>query len=125
RGVRPAPREEDDSRGPSRRWARIVGAALSLAAAGALAWLSSALNDGRPVVDAFYAAHDQAPGAPAQLLRHEPCERGTLDYSLARRILYASTRDEGGPGVASAIVVAPGGGKPGAQEVIAHQYLFG
>lgn len=73
RAVRPAPRDDDDSRGPSRRWARVVGAALSLAAAGALAWL----------------------------------------------ILYTTTRDEGRPAVASAIVVAPGGGKPGAREVIA------
>lgn len=73
RAVRPAPRDDDDSRGPSRRWARVVGAALSLAAAGALAWL----------------------------------------------ILYTTTRDEGRPAVASAIVVAPGGGKPSAREVIA------
>lgn len=79
RAVRPAPRDDDDSRGPSRRWARVVGAALSLAAAGALAWL----------------------------------------------ILYTTTRDEGRPAVASAIVVAPGGGKPGAREVIAHPYLIG
>lgn len=119
RAVRPAPRDDDDSRGPSRRWARVVGAALSLAAAGALAWLSSALNDGRPVVDAFYAAPDQVPGTPGHLLRQEPFERGIPDDALAWRILYTTTRDEGRPAVASAIVVAPGGGKPGAREVIA------
>lgn len=125
RAVRPAPRDDDDSRGPSRRWARVVGAALSLAAAGALAWLSSALNDGRPVVDAFYAAPDQVPGTPGHLLRQEPFERGIPDDALAWRILYTTTRDEGRPAVASAIVVAPGGGKPGAREVIAHPYLIG
>ena len=119
------PRDDDDSRGPSRRWARVVGAALSLAAAGALAWLSSALNDGRPVVDAFYAAPDQVPGTPGHLLRQEPFERGIPDDALAWRILYTTTRDEGRPAVASAIVVAPGGGKPGAREVIAHPYLIG
>lgn len=125
RAVRPAPRDDDDSRGPSRRWARVVGAALSLAAAGALAWLSSALNDGRPVVDAFYAAPDQVPGTPGHLLRQEPFERGIPDDALAWRILHTTTRDEGRPAVASAIVVAPGGGKPGAREVIAHPYLIG
>ncbi|HEX7098311.1 MAG TPA: lipase family protein [Acidimicrobiia bacterium] len=111
--------ERGDRPGRLRRWLEVVGAVATLAVAGLLAIISSWLNDGRPMVDGFYAAPAEAPEAPGQLIRIEPFERGIPDDAVAWRILYTTTRDEGQPALASAIVVAPSDEADGPREVIA------
>lgn len=96
--------------GPIRRRLGVLGAIAALIAAGILAVISSRLNSGEPVVDAFYDAPADLPDDPGMLLRVEPFERGIPDGANAWRILYTSTREEGEPAVASGLVVAPEGG---------------
>ncbi|MDL9936814.1 lipase family protein [Gordonia sp. ABSL1-1] len=82
-------------------------AALALGAAGVIAQV----NTPRP--DAFYDAPDEIPAEPGHLLRAESFDRQVPDNARAWRILYTSTRDDGRPALASALVVAPK--TPGAQ----------
>jgi uncharacterized membrane protein HdeD (DUF308 family)/acetyl esterase/lipase len=105
--------------GPLRRWAKAIGSVGALVLAGVLALVSSALNDGRPVVDEFYAAPGSVPDEPGALLRQESFDRGIPDDAVAWRILYTTTRDEGRPALASAIVVAPHRDTDGPRPVIA------
>ena len=110
---------EERPQGAARRWVNLIGAVASLVVAGALAVVSSVFNDGEPVVDEFYAAPGSVPDEPGALIRHERFERGIPDDAVAWRILYTTTRDEGQPSLASAIVVAPAAETAGAREVIA------
>lgn len=79
-------------------------AALLILGIGALAiawWLA------RPAApDAFYAVPDGAPREPGALLRQEAFAHAVPDGARAWRILYATTRADGTPAVASAIVLA-------------------
>ena len=111
--------ESEAPPGRLRRWARAVRAVAALVLAGALALISSALNDGRPVVDEFYAAPAGVPDRPGALVGQESFDRGIPDDAVAWRILYTTTRDEGEPALASAIVVAPGRDADGPRPVIA------
>lgn len=103
----------DENTGPAeppgrlRHWARVGWSVIALLFAGVLALVSSQLNSGTPVVDEFYAAPSEVPSEPGALLRSEPFERGIPDGAKAWRILYTTTRDEGQPALASAIVVIP------------------
>lgn len=110
--------EADEPPGRLRRWVNVVGALAALAVAVGLGLLSSALNEGTPVVDDFYAAPDQVPEDAGVLIRQEPFDRGIPDDAVAWRILYTTTRDEGQPALASAIVVAPAVESANAREVI-------
>lgn len=89
------------------RYAKTFGAALALLAALALAAISSRLQQGAPRVDAFYTAPEEIPSQPGALLRTEPMSRAIPDGAQAWRILYTTTREEGVPALASALVVAP------------------
>ena len=111
-------RAKEAGSGRLRRWMSTAGAVTALAVAALLAVVSSRLNDGAPVVDWFYATPDAMPSQPGELLRIEEFERGIPDDAEAWRILYTTTRDEGQPAVASAIVVAPAR-REGARNVIA------
>lgn len=66
--------------------------------------------------DAFYAAPERLVPAPGMLLRQEPFHRRVPPDARAWRILYTTTRADGAPGVASAIVMisrtAPQGPRP-------------
>lgn len=93
--------------GTVRRWVNVLGAIVALLIAGGLALLSSRLNSGVPVVDDFYAAPAEVPDESGVLLKAEPFDRGIPDGAVAWRILYTTTREEGQPAVASAIVVVP------------------
>jgi alpha-beta hydrolase superfamily lysophospholipase len=81
---------------------RVLGVfcALLLLAVAAAWWTA------RPAApDGFYAAPDAVPPVPGVLLRTEPFERGVPSGARAWRILYTTTRREGVPALASAIVM--------------------
>lgn len=89
--------------GPFARVIRIV-LCLILFVAGALVvgWYLS-----RPAEpDAFYAAPSSLPTASGTLLRSETFTGPVPDGATAWRILYSTTRADGSPSVASAIVMA-------------------
>jgi alpha-beta hydrolase superfamily lysophospholipase len=110
---------EAGGRGRLRRFAHATTMAAALVVALGLAAVSAQLRQGEPVVDDFYAAPSQVPEQPGSLLRAETFQRGIPDGALAWRVLYTTTRDEGTPAVASALVVAPEGGSDGPRDVIA------
>jgi uncharacterized membrane protein HdeD (DUF308 family)/alpha-beta hydrolase superfamily lysophospholipase len=89
-----------------RAW-RVTGSILALVLALALAGLSVWLNGDRAVVDAFYTPPAEVPATSGALMRAEPFRSSVPDSAEAWRILYTTTRDEGIPAVASALVVAP------------------
>lgn len=105
------------SPGPLRRWGRAVVAVLTVLLAAGAASVSSALLDGSPVVDAFYAPPRDVPDRPGELIRAEPFTRGVPDGAEAWRILYTTTRGDGSAAVASGLVVVPTEG-PGDWPVI-------
>lgn len=105
-GESPA-RTSPDAPGRIRRFGHVVGAVVALLVALALAGVSALLNAGEPIVDAFYDTPDEVPDEPGQLLRFEPFTRTIPDNARAWRILYTTTRADGVPAVASALVVEP------------------
>lgn len=77
-------------------WLVVAG----VAALGAFAWVT------RPAPpDAFYTVPPQAPAAPGQLLRSEAFQHQVPAGAQAWRLLYTTTRTDGTPTVASALVV--------------------
>lgn len=95
--------------GRLRPWVNVGGAVLALLVALGLAALGSQLRKGEPVVDAFYVTPAEIPADPGVLIAAESFERNMPDGARAWRILYSTTRDEGVPAVASAVVVVPEG----------------
>jgi Secretory lipase len=88
--------------------ARLARTALGFLFAFALL-LAAAWWAARPAApDAFYDAPGQRPAQPGALIRAEPFSRTVPEGARAWRILYATTRADGAPAVASAIVVAAG-----------------
>jgi pimeloyl-ACP methyl ester carboxylesterase len=74
----------------------------------------------RPVQpDAFYAAPAVQDAQPGTLLRQEAYERGVPATAQAWRILYATTRQDGTPAAASAIVMVSRTAAQASQPVIA------
>lgn len=105
--------------GRIRRLGHVLGAVVALVVALVLAGVSSRLNEGEPVVDAFYDTPDEVPEEAGQLLRVEPFTRTIPDDARAWRILYTTTRADGVPAVASALVVEPRETSPAPRPVIA------
>jgi uncharacterized membrane protein HdeD (DUF308 family) len=105
RGPRPAAEPAAPSR-LTRSW-HVVRALVSLAVTLVLVGVSSALQAGTPRPDGFYDPPDRVPAQAGRLLRTEPFTRDVPAGARAWRILYTTTRDEGQPAVASALVVAP------------------
>ena len=89
-----------------RAW-RLTGSIVALVVALALAGVSVWLNGDRTVVDAFYTPPAEVPATPGVLLRVEEFGASVPDSAEAWRILYTTTREDGVPAVASALVVAP------------------
>lgn len=85
----------------------VVGSVL--VAAVALLLLVTGLNLDRsaPRPDSFYTAPASVPSEPGRLLRSEPFRRQVPADAQAWRILYTTTRDDGVPALASALVVVP------------------
>ena len=77
-------------------WLILVG----VAAAGAFAWTTRAATP-----TAFYTPPAQVPPTPGQLLRSEPFEHQVPAGAQAWRLLYTTTRTDGTPTVASALVM--------------------
>lgn len=99
-----------------RRLPRLLAwAAAALACAIAAAWWAA-----RPrAPDAFYAAPAVPPERPGVLLRQEPFVHRVPAGVRGWRILYATTRDDGTPAVASAIVLVAARPAPGPRPVVA------
>jgi uncharacterized membrane protein HdeD (DUF308 family) len=116
RGPRSAARA---SPGRLHRWSTTAAAALALLLAVGLAAVSLRLNEGVAVPDEFYAAPASAPKRPGQLLRSEPFTRVVPAGARMWRILYTTTRADGVPAVASALVAAPNNAPDGPRPLIA------
>jgi pimeloyl-ACP methyl ester carboxylesterase len=90
---------------------------------GALALAPSTAHAQTPVAvatpDTFYDAPATVPAEPGVLLRAEPFTRDVPADARAWRILYTTTRDDGIPALASALVVAPANPDERALPVIA------
>lgn len=99
--------EAPRGRGRLRRFGHLAGTVVALVVALALAGVSAKLNEGEPVVGAFYDTPDRVPDEPGQLLDFEEFSRTIPDDAKAWRILYTTTRADGVAAVASALVVAP------------------
>lgn len=84
--------------------------AVALVVVGALVLLGASAcskkSTDEPAFANFYAAPADVPAEPGQLIRSEPVTSQVPEGAQAWRILYTTTRDEGVPAVASALVVA-------------------
>ena len=69
--------------------------------------------------DAFYAPPTDAPVRPGALIRQEAFNRGVPADAQGWRILYGTTRHEGSPSVASAVVVVSRKSQDGPRQLIA------
>jgi uncharacterized membrane protein HdeD (DUF308 family)/alpha-beta hydrolase superfamily lysophospholipase len=90
-----------------RRFGHVAVAVIALVVAVGLAGVSARFNEGEPIVDSFYDMPGDVPAEPGALLRAESFTRDIPEGARAWRILYTTTRDEGVPAVASALVVTP------------------
>jgi len=102
-------------------WLRtaVAGVALvfGMAVVTAIGW-AWRLGD-PPVPGAFYDAPAGAfASPPGTLLKHEPYTQAIPPGARGWRILYATTRDEGVPAVASAVVLAPSASVPGPRPLV-------
>jgi alpha-beta hydrolase superfamily lysophospholipase len=96
------------------RWLRIA-----VAAGGALILVAGlALQATQPHPDDFYAAPDHLPAGHGVLVRSAPFTSRLPTRSRAWRILYTTTRGDGTPTVASAVVVAATQAPPGPRPVV-------
>lgn len=94
-------------KGRVRRLGHLVGTVAALALSLVLAGVSAQLNEGEPIIDSFYDPPSDVPEEPGQLLAVESFTRTIPDDANAWRILYTTTRSDGEPAVASALVVVP------------------
>jgi pimeloyl-ACP methyl ester carboxylesterase len=102
--------------GDTMRW---VGAALLVVALVGVVGVSRQLRSADVVVPAFYDTPAQVPDEPGRLLRSERFP-GTLPPGAdVRRILYTTTDAQGGPAVASGLVIAPRTPPSGPRPVVA------
>ncbi|MDQ0372747.1 lipase family protein [Cellulomonas humilata] len=106
---------------PRGGWWRLTGAVLGALVAIVLVLASVVVQRGTPRPDAFFDPPEDVPSAPGQLLRSEPFTSAEIPQGAAAwRILYTTTRGEGRPAVASALVVAPASSTPSPVVAWAH-----
>jgi pimeloyl-ACP methyl ester carboxylesterase/uncharacterized membrane protein HdeD (DUF308 family) len=96
-------------------WYRWLPAAVALVLLAFGVWLHPL----EPRPDAFYTAPAGAPRTAGALLRSEPFSKGAPAGAHAWRILYATTRDDHTPAVASALVLVSAQVPPGPRPVLA------
>ena len=118
-------RSERIGQGTSSRRARIWGdvarfaLSLVLLATAAGSWgVSTCLQEGAPVVDAFYDAPDEPPSAPGTLLRDDAYTGRIPPGAEVRRILYSTTDSFGRRALASGMVIYPADRPPRALPVV-------
>lgn len=104
--------------GRARGVGHLVGVSVALVAALVLAGVSVTINRSRSSADAFYDTPEEVPDQPGSLLDLEVFTRHIPEGARAHRILYTTTREDGRPAVASALVVVPAD-EPGPWPVIA------
>ena len=97
-----------------------VAAALALLATGGAWWLDARLSPVAPEPTAFYAAPASVPAGPGQVVRTEPYDGALPAGVVGTRMLYTTTRADGSPAVASALVALPEGS--GARTLVAWQH---
>jgi alpha-beta hydrolase superfamily lysophospholipase len=88
--------------------------AVALAMIGVAWWAARPLGP-----DAFYSPPDSFPPNPGALLRQESFDRGVPADARAWRILYTTTRFDGTPALASAIVMVSRGASGESRPIIA------
>lgn len=86
--------------------------------AGSAWWVNSWLDDGSPVVDAFYDPPAEAPGEAGTLIRSDDYLGRVPAGGEVRRILYSTTDAVGVRAIASALVISPIDAPPGPRPVI-------
>jgi uncharacterized membrane protein HdeD (DUF308 family) len=98
------------------RWLQVSSSVAAVLLALALVGGSVAIHRSVASPDAFYKPPSAVPERPGVLLRSERFTRGIPQQWRAWRILYTTTREEGVPAVASALVIAsdhlPAGPRP-------------
>lgn len=103
------------------RWAAAGRYALSLVLVATAAggwWLNDWLNDGAPVVDAFYDAPAEVPSGHGRLIRSDAYLGRLPQNGDVTRILYTTRDAVSRPAVASALVIMPKDPPPGPRPVI-------
>lgn len=102
-----------------RRWIDVAWGVVSLVAALGLLAASAFVHHESSGPGAFYTPPRAVPAFPGALLRSEPFARGVPNGARAWRILYTTTNADGGPAVASAVVLASKRLPPGPRPVVA------
>lgn len=90
-------------------WRAAVASVLVLGLVGGAWWLNAQLAPVAPVPTAFYERPERVPAEPGQLIRAERYEGDLPGGVTGSRILYTTTRGDGSPAVASALVALPAG----------------
>lgn len=102
-------------------WAAAGRYALSLVLVASAAggwWLNDWLNDGAPVVDAFYDPPAQVPSGHGRLIRSDAYLGRLPENGDVTRILYTTRDAVSRPAVASALVIVPTDPPAGPRPVI-------
>ncbi|SIR68266.1 alpha/beta fold hydrolase [Microbacterium sp. RURRCA19A] len=102
-------------------WAAAGRYALSLVLVATAAggwWLNDWLDDGAPVVDAFYNPPAEVPSGHGRLIRSDAYSGRLPENGDVTRILYTTRDALGRPAVSSALVVVPKDPPPGPRPVI-------
>lgn len=110
RAFRPDVPEQAHQPSTMRRFARTITALVTVVLAVVAVIVSVNVRSDTPSVDDFYSAPKNIPASPGVLIRSAPFTREVPADARAWRILYSTTRGDGSPAVASALVVVPKNG---------------
>ena len=97
-----------------------VAAALALVVTGGAWWLDARLGPVAPEPTSFYAVPGTVPAGPGEVVRTEPYDGVLPSGVVGTRMLYTTTRADGSPAVASALVALPEGS--GRRTLVAWQH---
>jgi uncharacterized membrane protein HdeD (DUF308 family)/alpha-beta hydrolase superfamily lysophospholipase len=98
---------------------RILLSVLLLFVSAAGWALNDWLEDGAPVIDAFYDPPEEVPSAHGRLIRMDDFAGEVPPGAEVSRILYTTRDALGRPAVASGLVIVPTESRPGARPVVA------
>jgi acetyl esterase/lipase len=86
---------------------QVVGSALALALVSSAIFGTVRIQSDSAAVDEFYTWERDIPETPGRVLRVEDYEGTAPEGSHALRILYSTTRSDGSPALASAVIAYP------------------